>query len=61
MELLDIARELLTATEDARPVASDPDVAYFGVSLAPESLLPAGTGISGELSFHDWLSRTVYA
>ncbi|MDX0953020.1 NAD(P)H-binding protein [Sinorhizobium medicae] len=61
MEFLDIARELLTATEDARPVASDPDVAYFGVSLAPESLLPAGTGISGELSFHDWLSRTVYA
>ena len=61
LELLEIARELLAATEDARPVASDPDVAYFGVNLAPESLVPAAKAISGKQSFHDWLSNTVSA
>ncbi|MBO9198184.1 NmrA family NAD(P)-binding protein [Rhizobium sp. 16-449-1b] len=61
LNLLEIARELLTATEDARPVATDPDVAYFGVNLAPESLVPAAKAISGKQSFHDWLSNTVSA
>lgn len=61
MELLEIARELLTATEDARPVTSDPEAAYFGVNLAPESLVPAAKAVSGKQSFHDWLSGTVSA
>ncbi|MGO4355178.1 SDR family oxidoreductase [Rhizobium sp. RAF36] len=59
IDLLEIAHELLTATEDARPVTSDQAVSYFGASIARESLLPAATAVSGKLSFHDWLSRTV--
>ncbi|WP_438754904.1 SDR family oxidoreductase [Pararhizobium sp. O133] len=61
VQLADLAHELLTATEDNRGVMSDADTPYFGVNLAIDSLLPAGDAISGRLTFHEWLSRTVYA
>lgn len=61
VQLADLAHELLTATEDNRDVLSDADTPYFGVRLAIDSLLPAGDAISGRLTFHEWLSRTVYA
>lgn len=59
-ELVELARELLTVTEDNRPVAIDPASLYFGVSLARQGLLPNPGVVSGKLTFHDWLTRTVY-
>ena len=60
-EFIELAKELLTATEDTRPLAIDPETLYFGVSLPPKGLLPNSAMVSGKLTFHDWLSRTVYA
>ncbi|WP_105423539.1 SDR family oxidoreductase [Neorhizobium sp. T25_27] len=60
-KLVDLAHELLTATEDNRAVTSDTDAHYFGVRLAPDSLLSAGNAITSNITFHEWLSRTIYA
>jgi len=60
-ELVDLAREFLTITEDSRPASVDPDALYFGVSIIQDGLLPKSKMVSGKLTFHDWLSLTVYA
>ncbi|MBV7518842.1 NAD(P)H-binding protein [Ensifer sp. ENS12] len=61
IELADLARELLTATADNRPVSLDKDALYFGVALPPDGLLPMKQTISGKLSFHDWLTQSIAA
>lgn len=61
IDLADLARELLTATEDARPVSLAPTPLYFGVELSRDGMLPVNQMLSGKLSFHDWLSRSMAA
>ncbi|CAH0340868.1 NmrA family NAD(P)-binding protein [Rhizobium sp. CECT 9324] len=58
--LTDLARELLTATEDNRPVVTSPDALYFGVATTLEALIPHQIAAAGRLTYHDWLSRTIY-
>ncbi|MBW9113881.1 SDR family oxidoreductase [Rhizobium cauense] len=60
-DLLDLAKELLTITEDTRPMASQPETRYFGISVLREGLVPKGPTALGKLTYHDWLSRTLYA
>ncbi len=60
-QLIDLARELLTASADPRPVEIDPFATYFGVELAPNGLIPNRKILSGQLTFHDWLAGTAYA
>ncbi|MDL2398978.1 SDR family oxidoreductase [Rhizobium mayense] len=61
IQLVDLVRELLTATEDARLVSLAPAALYFGVELPRDGMLPITQALSGKLSFHDWLSRNVAA
>ena len=56
-----LAREILTVTEDTRSIAIDPDAPYFGVGLANATLLPGANALAGSLTFHDWLFRSLIA
>jgi uncharacterized protein YbjT (DUF2867 family) len=58
--LIDLASELLTITEDTRPSTSDPDAQYFGTSVPHEGLIPKMPAALGRLTYHDWLSRTLH-
>lgn len=60
-DLIDLANELMTITEDARPITSDPAARYFGISVRREGLIPTMPTALGKLTYHDWLSRTLYA
>jgi uncharacterized protein YbjT (DUF2867 family) len=60
-DLLELANELMTITEDSRPVVADPNVPYFGVSVRREGLVPSIPAALGKLTYHDWLSRTLRA
>lgn len=60
-DLLDLANEFMTITEDARPLTSDPEARYFGISVRREGLVPTMPTILGKLTYHEWLSRTLYA
>ncbi|MEK1896079.1 MAG: SDR family oxidoreductase [Rhizobium sp.] len=59
LHLPELARELVTATDDPRPVELDHEVRYFGVSLPKDGLLPTSAAALGDLTFHDWLSRNM--
>jgi uncharacterized protein YbjT (DUF2867 family) len=58
--LIDLAGELLTITEDTRPAKSDPEAQYFGISVSSEGLIPKMPSALGKLTYHDWLSRTLH-
>lgn len=51
----DLARTLLTANEDPRPVITDNAARYFDVELAQRTLLPDPGAMSGKTRFEDWL------
>lgn len=61
VQLDHLAREILTATEDARAIAIDPEALFFGVELAKTTLLPGAGVLTGSVTFHDWLSRSMMA
>ncbi|MFC5758297.1 SDR family oxidoreductase [Rhizobium sp. GCM10022189] len=61
IQLDQLAREILTATEDPRSIAIDPDAPFFGVELARTTLLPGTNAVAGTVTFHDWLSRSMMA
>ncbi|WP_371833343.1 SDR family oxidoreductase [Ferirhizobium litorale] len=61
IELNELARELLTATQDPRPISVEADAPYFGVELAKDTLLPNEHALEGTVTFHDWLYRAVLA
>ncbi len=61
VQLDQLAREILTVTEDPRSIAIDPEAPYFGVELARTTLLPGANALAGSLTFHDWLSRSMMA
>jgi uncharacterized protein YbjT (DUF2867 family) len=51
----ELIREDLSAHDDPRRVAVDPDAQYFGTKLANGSLLPGQDAQLGETRFEDWL------
>ncbi|ASW09559.1 SDR family oxidoreductase [Rhizobium sp. 11515TR] len=61
VDFIDLANQLMTVTEDARPVTSDPAARYFGITVRRDGLIPTMPTALGKLTYHDWLSRTSYA
>jgi len=61
VQLDQLAREILTASEDPRSIAIDPEALFFGVGLAKTTLLPGADALVGTMTFHDWLSRSMMA
>lgn len=61
VQLDQLARELLTATEDPRSIAIDPAALFFGVKLDRTTLLPEDDALAGSVTFHDWLYRSMAA
>jgi uncharacterized protein YbjT (DUF2867 family) len=61
VQLDQLAREILTASEDPRSIAIDPEAPFFGVELAKTTLLPGAGALVGTVTFHDWLSRSMMA
>ena len=54
----ELIREDLSAHDDPRRVAVDPDAQYFGTKLTNGSLLPGEDAQLGETRFEDWLAAT---
>ncbi len=59
VQLDQLAREILTASEDPRSITIDPEALFFGVGLAKTTLLPGADALVGTMTFHDWLSRSM--
>jgi uncharacterized protein YbjT (DUF2867 family) len=55
----DLVRSYLTATRDARTVATDPNARYYGVEVNDQSLTPGDNPRLGPTRFEEWLSRSV--
>jgi uncharacterized protein YbjT (DUF2867 family) len=55
----ELARRVLSAKHDERPVVADPDARYFGARLDDESLVPDGEPRIAPTRFDDWLSRSL--
>ena len=53
----ELIREDLSAHDDPRSVAIDPDAQYFGTKLTNGSLLPGEDAQLGETRFEDWLAN----
>jgi len=54
----EIARRVLSARHDERPVVADADARYFGAKLDDESLTPGEEPRIAPTRFDDWLSRS---
>jgi uncharacterized protein YbjT (DUF2867 family) len=55
----ELARRVLTANHDARPVTADVHARYFGAELDDHSLTPGGNARIAPTRFEDWLSESV--
>jgi uncharacterized protein YbjT (DUF2867 family) len=55
----ELARRVLRANNDPRPVTADVHARYFGAELDDESLTPDGVARIAPTHFEDWLSRSV--
>ena len=54
----ELARRLLSATNDPRQVAADVHARYFGAELDERSLVPGADARIAPTRFEDWLSRS---
>jgi uncharacterized protein YbjT (DUF2867 family) len=54
----ELARQVLRANDDPRPVEGDPHATYFGTELADSSLRPGPDARIGHLTLADWLAQT---
>jgi uncharacterized protein YbjT (DUF2867 family) len=54
----ELARQVLRANDDPRPVEGDPHATYFGTELADSSLRPGPDARIGHLKLADWLAQT---
>ena len=52
------AQRYMRATGDARPVIGDVHARYFGVELAPDTLVPAGAARQGDIGLDGWLKQS---
>jgi uncharacterized protein YbjT (DUF2867 family) len=55
----ELARRLLSAENDERPVEADAGARYFGAELGERSLVPGADARIAPTRFEDWLSRSV--
>jgi uncharacterized protein YbjT (DUF2867 family) len=55
----ELARRVLSANNDTRPVAADVHARYFGAELADHSLTPGSSARIAPTRFEDWLSQSV--
>ena len=55
----ELARRVLSANNDSRPVTPDVHARYFGAELADHSLTPGGNARITPTRFEDWLSQAV--
>ena len=55
----ELARRVLSANGDPRPVAADIHARYFGAELDDHSLTPGGNARIAPTRFEDWLSKSV--
>lgn len=55
----EIARMLVAANEDMRPVITDGTARYYGVELNDDTLLPPHPAHVGPMRFEDWLNRSM--
>lgn len=51
----DLARRVLAANHDPRPVVEDAHARYFGAELSDRSLVPENTALVASTRFEDWL------
>jgi len=51
----EIAREILAANEDPRPIVADAKALYFGAVLRDDTLVPGHQRIAAPTRFEDWL------
>ncbi|WP_413989015.1 SDR family oxidoreductase [Labrys okinawensis] len=57
--LSDLAREILAANEDPRPVIADAEALYFGAVLQENTLKPDDRARIAPTRFEDWLRRAI--
>ena len=55
----DLARRVLSANNDPRPVTADVHARYFGTELDDHSLTPGSNARIAPTRFEDWLSQSV--
>jgi uncharacterized protein YbjT (DUF2867 family) len=58
LRLDDLARRVLGARHDARPVVSDPKALYYGTPADDSTLIAADDARRGATRFADWLQKT---
>jgi uncharacterized protein YbjT (DUF2867 family) len=54
----DLVRRVLTARQDSRQVATDPDAPYFGIAVGERTLVPGKGASLGTMRLEDWLRVT---
>jgi uncharacterized protein YbjT (DUF2867 family) len=55
----ELAREVLSARADPRPIVVDRHARYFGAELDERALIPGPGARLGSLTFGDWLRQTI--
>ena len=55
----ELAREVLSARQDPRPIVADTHARYFGAELNDQSLVPGRDARLGSLTFGDWLRQSI--
>jgi hypothetical protein len=61
MPLDEVARQVLVARQDPRPVMPDTHARYFGAALNDKSLIPGPNARIGSMTFEDWLRQSITA
>jgi uncharacterized protein YbjT (DUF2867 family) len=56
----ELARRVLSANNDPRPVTADVHARYFGAELVDHSLTPGGNARIAPTRFEDWLSQSMF-
>src|SRR4029077_16042298 len=54
----ELIRQYLSATGDARKVATDAKAGYFGIAVTDHSLVPGDNPRLGPTHYEDWLKRS---
>lgn len=55
----ELARELLSARQDPRPIVPDVHARYFGAELDDQALVPGPGARLGALTYADWLRQSI--
>jgi uncharacterized protein YbjT (DUF2867 family) len=57
----ELARQVLVARQDPRPIMPDTHARYFGAELNDQSLIPGPKARIGSMTFNDWLRQSITA